>query len=1068
MLRPTAAEICSYATESHQDASISGNENPEILSFPNHIHPPFDYTEIQRDSCGRNYPSHTSYDQIASSTNSIPYHLLVQLGLAKPNRIKSHVENRAKYLKYDVEEAHKWRATSNSDNFGFVEAAKPRSNVFGTYQQPILAPRQFYGPEKIITRTSLSRNSQERFSLSRVEPDNQISPSANDIPHNLLVEMGLKPCLEEPKVKGNFRMVEIGDLRENSEAGDGLPRHQIPQSVPREYLENRRQIEESSLLVFQESHDSLSQLFLTQELPNTNEKCTDAKNCCSEEAKTCVHVGIKIMNEEGVPASIETHPKTGVIVGEKDVACSDGLTMENNKHLESQSSLSQLFQSEEFDEAHYRDMMSIGVVLKPDDSNRSKELLTNSSELTLDDEKDTENIHDDFQSDLGNSTKAKIVESRELIAKEDRVVQPFVIKGCEPKMFDTSIKLEGDNPWKSEVRLGVLDPTEEVSNRGKVELEEIPMVVSPYFSNEFNHPVQNDKRTSLYHSTKDSLTVSLSQDGSDVFSQMFEQESTDELKLCKDFFKQNISSKTTSAQKTKVKSSKTKSCESKKITSYFPVIKNPSLENESQYDDRMLSKRAEEHDVPMIQVTDVSSAQVKPPLQEQGNSRKRKKPDSKLEEPRYNRIAVSTLRKKKSHEIFPEDDIKVSCDSKFEDLGAGFVQYKLPSKHVFEDLPPGTVQSMSQLKPVGLDRKTSDVIPSSSPRTDTNREKITDFHRAAVQNTHQKWEIRILEEAQVENTALELESSGDLTEIGFTLCYKEKYSVLNRPQGIERKLHHPAGVMSRVEFAGGKIIRIYQSVNELTKENSRSFLLCLLESNCRKVCFESQAFIMFVLEALIEADDRTCNDWLLLDPIVGMWLLNPDYPPHSFNCVLKEFNIKVDITHPTTAWKETVGHYMDALSQIIERLHGKLDRLNLWDVFYSMETHLTPILAAMEMRSIEVNFAQLKNISKVLQDKLKSIEQSAWTLLGKKFQLSSPLQLRTILYDELKLDELGAVKVKCTESGAKSTDEGTVLSSSSCSLEVLKKSEVVRSVIPRVSRQVSGGPSLGRLTLSYT
>lgn len=36
-----------------------------------------------------------------------------------------------------------------------------------------------------------------------------------------------------------------------------------------------------------------------------------------------------------------------------------------------------------------------------------------------------------------------------------------------------------------------------------------------------------------------------------------------------------------------------------------------------------------------------------------------------------------------------------------------------------------------------------------------------------------------------------------------------------------------------------------------------------------------------------------CYDWHLLDPMIGMWLMDPDHPPRDFPRLLKEFDLKV-------------------------------------------------------------------------------------------------------------------------------------------------------------------------------
>ncbi|XP_028162020.1 DNA polymerase nu-like isoform X3 [Ostrinia furnacalis] len=83
----------------------------------------------------------------------------------------------------------------------------------------------------------------------------------------------------------------------------------------------------------------------------------------------------------------------------------------------------------------------------------------------------------------------------------------------------------------------------------------------------------------------------------------------------------------------------------------------------------------------------------------------------------------------------------------------------------------------------------------------------------------------------------------------------------------------------------------------------------------------------------------------------------------------------------------------------------------------------------MERRGVSVDMEQLKSMERVLETKMKAAEQECHKAAGKQFQVNSPLQVRALLYDELKLDEKCNVKISATLSkGAKSTSEATLRS----------------------------------------
>lgn len=81
----------------------------------------------------------------------------------------------------------------------------------------------------------------------------------------------------------------------------------------------------------------------------------------------------------------------------------------------------------------------------------------------------------------------------------------------------------------------------------------------------------------------------------------------------------------------------------------------------------------------------------------------------------------------------------------------------------------------------------------------------------------------------------------------------------------------------------------------------------------------------------------------------------------------------------------------------------------------------------MESRGVTVDLDKLKDMEHLLMTKLKAVEQESYKAAGKKFQINSTLQVRALLFDELKLDAKCNVKIRETLiKGAKSTSEATV------------------------------------------
>lgn len=81
----------------------------------------------------------------------------------------------------------------------------------------------------------------------------------------------------------------------------------------------------------------------------------------------------------------------------------------------------------------------------------------------------------------------------------------------------------------------------------------------------------------------------------------------------------------------------------------------------------------------------------------------------------------------------------------------------------------------------------------------------------------------------------------------------------------------------------------------------------------------------------------------------------------------------------------------------------------------------------MERRGVMIDLPKLKSMEEILESRMKLVEQQCYKAAGKVFQINSALQVRSIIYDELKLDTKCNVKIRETfVKGAKSTNESMV------------------------------------------
>jgi DNA polymerase I len=93
----------------------------------------------------------------------------------------------------------------------------------------------------------------------------------------------------------------------------------------------------------------------------------------------------------------------------------------------------------------------------------------------------------------------------------------------------------------------------------------------------------------------------------------------------------------------------------------------------------------------------------------------------------------------------------------------------------------------------------------------------------------------------------------------------------------------------------------------------------------------------------------------------------------------------------------------------------------LVDVYQTLEMPLLPVINTLERNGVNIDIWMLQQQSDELGQKIDKLEQQAWQVAGEEFNLGSPKQLQTILYEKLELPIL-----KKTPKGQASTAEAVL------------------------------------------
>lgn len=169
-------------------------------------------------------------------------------------------------------------------------------------------------------------------------------------------------------------------------------------------------------------------------------------------------------------------------------------------------------------------------------------------------------------------------------------------------------------------------------------------------------------------------------------------------------------------------------------------------------------------------------------------------------------------------------------------------------------------------------------------------------------------------------------------------------------------------------------------------------LLNLLES-------EKQAAV-FGLKRYDQAGVRGQNDFFDIE--LAAYLLEPERSKYALPELSQKY---LQEMAPESFADERSKAVWEAktISRLYPLLGAKLEEEELTHLMDTVELPLVEVLAAMEQNGVYVNRAHLSEKTEEVADRLQTIEQSIYEMAGHTFNLNSPKQLGTVLFEELDL-----------------------------------------------------------------
>lgn len=150
------------------------------------------------------------------------------------------------------------------------------------------------------------------------------------------------------------------------------------------------------------------------------------------------------------------------------------------------------------------------------------------------------------------------------------------------------------------------------------------------------------------------------------------------------------------------------------------------------------------------------------------------------------------------------------------------------------------------------------------------------------------------------------------------------------------------------------------------------------------------------------SDDRT------VDLMIVSYLLSSASRAHDLSSLFPDAAISA--TFSTEQELSRLGDIARRLPGMAETMGTELKGAGMDKVLSEMETPLIPVLYGMERTGIAVNAQALSRLQETLSRKIASLSDEIQRLAGEEFNVNSPSQLATILFDKLRLPTKGIKK----------------------------------------------------------
>lgn len=283
---------------------------------------------------------------------------------------------------------------------------------------------------------------------------------------------------------------------------------------------------------------------------------------------------------------------------------------------------------------------------------------------------------------------------------------------------------------------------------------------------------------------------------------------------------------------------------------------------------------------------------------------------------------------------------------------------------------------------------------------------------------------------------LERFSFGDLSSSSFLKsAVLEKGKKINSVELLQKWINHIGDIsiltylmliekeeIKGIGFIGESLAPIWIEISDTLSSEQMFFILKPIFENesIYKITHQAKMSIRFLWKYGVQLKG------LAFDTMIGAYLLNPLKEHYGYDDLARDFLNEVYPSEeeilgkgkqqkslmdlPEEEKMNYIYKQLDIVARSKQVIEKKIKENYQETLYYDIELPLIEVLASMEEYGLQIDTEILKEYAKKLDDQLYNLTQAIYSLAGETFNINSPKQLGSILFEKLQLPPIKKTK----------------------------------------------------------